>query len=69
MQRRKRILFGILCLLLLATRARRSLARFGPRMALCVYQRPDDRTVIPQVVREARPGYQVDLATKQAYFY
>lgn len=49
--------------------ARQSLARFGPRIVLDIDHRPDDPTVLPQVVREARPGYHVQLATKQAYFY
>ncbi len=49
--------------------ARLSLARFGPRMALCVYHREDDRTVIPQVVQETRPAYRVQFGPKQAYFY
>ena len=37
--------------------ARSTLARFRPRMSLCVYHLPDDPLVIPKVVKEAQPQY------------
>ena len=40
--------------------ARQTLARFKPRMALSVYHLPDDREKIPQLVRQAQPGYRVE---------
>ena len=49
--------------------AHRTLSRFGPRMALCIYHREDDRELIPQIVLEARPSYRVDTTRDQAYFY
>ena len=49
--------------------AHRTLSRFGPRMALCIYHREDDRELIPQIVLEARPSYRVDTTRTQAYFY
>lgn len=48
---------------------RRTIARFGPRMALCIYHRPDDPTILRQLVIEARPAYQVFTTATQAYFY
>ena len=48
---------------------RQTLSLYGPRMALCVYHRPDDLTVIPQIALEARPEYHVFMSKKQAYFY
>ena len=49
--------------------AHRTLSRFGPRMASCIYHRADDRELIPQIVLEARPSYMVDTTHTQAYFY
>ena len=49
--------------------ARRSLARFGPRLAVCTYHRPDDPAVIPEVVFAARPSYQMFSSEEVAYFY
>ena len=39
--------------------AKKTLARFHPRMALCVYHLPDDPQVIPQTAREGWPNYNV----------
>lgn len=49
--------------------ARRSLARFGPRLAVCIYHRSDDPAVIPEVVFAARPSYQMFSSEEAAYFY
>ena len=48
--------------------ARSTIAKFGPRMALCVYHREDDREVIPRIVVDARPTYKIALTDSQAYF-
>ncbi len=48
---------------------RETLGRFGPRMALCIYHRPDDPAVIRQVVLEARPAYRMFATLQQAYYY
>ena len=45
------------------------LAQHGPRMALCIYHRFDDREVIPRIVTAARPSHTVTLGHQQAYFY
>ena len=39
--------------------ARRTLARFQPRLAISSYHLHDDPEAIPQVVREARPLYRI----------
>lgn len=48
-----------------------TLSRFGPRMAISVYHRDDDPEVIPEVVLQARPTYQVQFTddVKIAYFH
>ena len=51
-----------------AAGARETIARFGPRMALCVYHKEDDPEVIPRIVLDARPDYRLIRTTKQAYF-
>ena len=38
---------------------RESLARFGPRMAICIYHRQDDRVAVPQEVLAAQPACRV----------
>lgn len=49
--------------------ARRTLARFGPRVVACVYHLFDDPLVVPQRILEARPSYQKFTTWSQAYFY
>lgn len=49
---------------------RRMLARSRPRMAICIYHRPDDAAVIPRVVLDANPHYrQFTRGAFQAYFH
>jgi hypothetical protein len=48
---------------------RETLSRLGPRLVLCIYHRPDDPVALPQLVREARPGYRMESNQTQAYFY
>ena len=48
---------------------RHVISHFRPRMAICIYHRPDDPTIIPREVLDCRRDYQVfsdDLC--QAYF-
>lgn len=40
--------------------ARQTLARFRPRLAISAYHREDDPKRIPQLVREAWPGYRME---------
>lgn len=40
--------------------AGKTLARFKPRLALSSYHRPDDPEKIPQLVRDAWPGYRME---------
>jgi FkbM family methyltransferase len=52
------------------TGGRRTLARSRPRMAICIYHAPDDHEVIPRIVAEANPAY--EMFTRggfQAYFH
>lgn len=37
--------------------ARETLARYRPRMAICVYHLPDDPVTIPKLVQQAVPAY------------
>ncbi len=39
--------------------ARKTLARFKPRMAICTYHLDDDVDVIPAVAKEAQPAYRI----------
>jgi FkbM family methyltransferase len=48
---------------------RETIARFGPRMVICVYHLPDDPQVIPRVISEIRPAYRIIRAASQHYFY
>lgn len=40
--------------------ARRTIARFRPTLALSAYHRPDDPEKIPELVRQAWPGYRIE---------
>ena len=48
---------------------RRSLARFAPRMALCIYHLPDDRFVLEKLSLDVQPDYRVVKTIDQAYFF
>ena len=39
--------------------ARSTIARFRPRMALCIYHVKGDEIMVPKLVTEARPDYKV----------
>ena len=39
--------------------ARKTLIRFKPRMAICVYHRDDDPVVVPGIIQETRSDYSV----------
>lgn len=57
---------------------KQTLAKFHPRMAVCVYHLPDDPVVIPQVIRAAWNGYKEECGaclvteghvTPEVFFY
>lgn len=50
--------------------ARKTIARFAPKMALCTYHLPDDPAVIPAMVQSIRP-YRVafNVGCAQAFFH
>lgn len=47
--------------------ARQTLRKFAPKLALCVYHLPDDRHVIPRLLREANPRYEIVFGVDQIY--
>ena len=50
--------------------ARRLLAAYKPRLAICIYHTPDDREVVPGVVLAANGSYRTFVRDGlQAYFY
>jgi FkbM family methyltransferase len=50
--------------------ARKLLAAYKPRLAICIYHAPDDPDVVPRVVRQANDNYQTfSRSGFQAYFY
>ena len=50
--------------------AARTLSRFAPRLALCIYHKDDDPLVIPQQVLQIKPDYQVfTTEVAHAFFY
>ena len=48
---------------------RQSISRFSPRMAICIYHRPDDRVAVPQEVLAARSAYQMATTQQVAFFH
>lgn len=48
--------------------ASETIARFRPKMAICVYHTPDDRTVIPEVVRSIQPNY-AEIETRTITYF
>ena len=50
--------------------ASQTLAKFQPRMALCVYHLPDDPKLIPALVLERQPKYRArEFGGEQTYFW
>jgi FkbM family methyltransferase len=50
--------------------ARRLLAAYKPRLAICIYHAPDDREAVPRAVRAANESYRTfTRGGFQAYFY
>ena len=45
-----------------------TLARFKPRLAICVYHRDDDPRVIPEIILAAQPAYEQRTGREQHYF-
>ena len=48
---------------------RQSIARFSPRMAICIYHRRDDREAVPREVLAARSAYEMETSSEVAYFH
>ena len=48
--------------------AAQTLSRSKPKIAVCVYHRRDDREVLPQIIKGARPDYEHRIAGHQHYF-
>ena len=48
---------------------RQSIARFSPRMAICIYHKPDDPQAVPQEVFAARAAYRMVTSPEVAYFH
>lgn len=48
--------------------ASRTLERFSPKVALCTYHDPVDRTLLAEIALAAQPGYTVIRRYHQAYF-
>lgn len=49
------------------TGARRTLARFGPQLALCTYHNADDYDVLTAIALEARPQYRIKTGHNHMY--
>jgi FkbM family methyltransferase len=51
--------------------AQRTLAAFGPKMAVCIYHRPTDPVEVPRVVLGANPAYKsfTNRTKTQTYFF
>ncbi len=46
-----------------------TLRRFGPKLAICIYHRPDDPEVLPALVLRANPDYQLIYGAAQIYAF
>lgn len=47
--------------------AREAIAKFKPKIAVCIYHRPDDREVLTRIIKEACPEYEVEYRWKKLY--
>ena len=47
--------------------ARQSIMRFKPKLAICIYHRPDDPAVIEQLIREMVPEYKIVTTKTKLY--
>lgn len=49
--------------------AQRTLARFGPKLALCTYHRPDDPQEMERLILQANPHYKIIHKWAKLYAY
>ncbi|MDR2392475.1 MAG: FkbM family methyltransferase [Planctomycetota bacterium] len=49
--------------------AKKTLARFAPKLALCTYHLPDDPEVMERLILEANPGYTIEHKWSKLYAY
>jgi FkbM family methyltransferase len=49
--------------------ARRTLARFAPKLALCTYHFPDDPEVMERLILDANPKYVIEHKWSKLYAY
>ena len=47
--------------------AKEVLSKFAPKLALCIYHRPDDKEVMTKLIMEANPAYQITYGPKKLY--
>ncbi|MFH0951470.1 MAG: FkbM family methyltransferase [bacterium] len=47
--------------------AKQSIRRFKPKLAICIYHRPDDPAVIEQLIRDMVPEYQIITTKTKLY--
>jgi|GEM_PF-1949783 len=41
--------------------AKETIKKFHPRLAICIYHRPDDREVLAQLIKDFEPNYQISF--------
>jgi len=49
--------------------AQQALRSFAPKLAICVYHLPDDRDVIPRLVKQLNPEYEIIRGRSQMYAF
>jgi FkbM family methyltransferase len=49
--------------------AEQTLRMFAPKLAVCVYHLPDDRAVIPRLVKQLNPEYEIIRGRTQIYAF